>query len=48
MLVALPYHLKKVFYMIDAYTSDDLTPKDKKEKRAMYDALKDIYLLDTQ
>lgn len=34
--------------MIDAYTSDDLTPINKREKRAMYDALRDIYLLDTQ
>lgn len=44
MLIILPYHLKKIFYKIDAYTSDDIEPKDKIEKKAMYDALRDIYL----
>ncbi len=44
MVISLPYHLKKIFYKIDAYTSDDLAPKDKIELKAMHDALRDIYL----
>jgi hypothetical protein len=38
------YDLKKIFYKIDAHTADDLTPRDRKEKEAMIDALRDILL----